>query len=72
MTDCIFSKKLATPEMLWVLSSPGTEATEGDLKLLVGLIVKCVLKSGVVDCHIKYEVYCHLGCCCSLDTISLC
>ena len=41
MTDCIFPKMQERPEMLCELSSPVTEATEGGLKLLVGLIVKC-------------------------------
>ena len=38
MTECIFPKRLERPKM-FVPSSPVTEATEGGLKLLVGLMV---------------------------------
>ena len=41
MTECIFSKSLERPEMLCALSSPLTEATDGGLKALLGLMVKC-------------------------------
>ena len=39
MTDCIFQKVLERHEMC-ELPSPVTEATEGGLKLLVGLMGK--------------------------------
>ena len=40
MTDCMFPKGLEKPEMLCELPCPVTEAREGGLKLLLGLMVK--------------------------------
>ena len=41
MTDCIFPKSQESPEILCELSFPVTEAIEGGLELLLGLMVKC-------------------------------
>ena len=41
MTDYGFPKNAENPEMLCALSSPVTEATDGGLKCLARLMVKC-------------------------------
>ena len=44
VTDCISPKlrpEMLSPEMLFTLSSRVTEVTDGSLKTLLGLMVKC-------------------------------
>ena len=41
MTDYVFPKMLDRPEMLCALSSLAIEATGGELKTLLGLMVMC-------------------------------
>ena len=72
MTDCIFQKRPERPEMLYVVTSVA-EATEGGLKLLLGLVVKCICLEvpGCRSLTTKYKICCPLGCC-PLDTTWLC
>ena len=71
--DCILPKRLEKPEMLCELSSPVTDVTDGGLKVLVRLMVKCSCLEnwGCWSSTTKYEV-CWLFGCCPLDTIWVC
>ena len=51
MTERMFLNRQEKPEMMGKVSYPATNATDGGLKVLVGLMEKCsYLKVTVVDC----------------------
>ena len=70
----IFPNRLERPEMLCELFSHVTEATDGGLKLLLGLMVKCSCLEipGCCSFTTKYEVSGHLGCYCHFGTTWAC
>ena len=74
MTDCIFLKIFKSPGMLYALSSPVIEATDGGLKILLRLMMKCkcLEVTGCCSSTTMQEVCGPLGCFFALCTTWLC
>ena len=71
---CRVPKKLESPDILCLLSSPVAEATYGGLKYFVGVTVKVsgLESPGSWLSTTMKEVSCPLGCCCPLVATWLC